>query len=109
MPLIIRIACAASILLALPAQAADLRSQVSQYRLAHEADIVGEIDALTRLKSIAADPAGLYRHRASAEAALEIARLRGVLAVHRREFAARSIRITNDAQGQTHRAVLRPL
>jgi acetylornithine deacetylase/succinyl-diaminopimelate desuccinylase-like protein len=43
----------------LPAHAADLRSQIDQYRLAHEAAIVGEIDALTRLKSVAADPAGL--------------------------------------------------
>ena len=59
MPLIIRIACAASILLASLGSAADLRSQVEQYRLAHEADIVGEIDALTRLRSIAADPPGL--------------------------------------------------
>src|ERR1700734_2944809 len=59
MALIIRIACAASIFLASLASGADLRSQIEQYRLAHETEIVGEIDALTRLKSIAADPAGL--------------------------------------------------
>jgi acetylornithine deacetylase/succinyl-diaminopimelate desuccinylase-like protein len=59
MPPIIRIACAASILLAPLSRAADLRTQVERYRLAHEAAIVGEIDSLTRLKSIAADPAGL--------------------------------------------------
>lgn len=37
----------------------DLAAQVDAYRLAHEATIVGELDTLTRLKSIAADPAGL--------------------------------------------------
>ena len=59
MPLIFRIACSTSILLASLSAAADLRSEVQQYRLAHEAGIVGQIEALTRLKSIAADPAGL--------------------------------------------------
>ncbi len=71
MPLIIRIACVASILLALPSPAADLRTQVEQYRLAHEADIVGQIDDLTRLKSIAADPAGLSATAHALEAALK--------------------------------------
>ena len=41
------------------AHAADVRAEIQQYRLAHEAAIVGEIDALTRLKSVAADPAGI--------------------------------------------------
>ena len=41
------------------AHAADLRSKVRQYTLAHEAAIVGELAALTRLKSVAADPAGI--------------------------------------------------
>ncbi len=61
MPLIIshRLVLCIDLRSASPAHAAELRSQVQQYRLAHEADIVGEIDALTRLKSIAADPAGL--------------------------------------------------
>jgi hypothetical protein len=71
MALIIRIACAASIFLASLSCGADLRSQVEQYRLAHEADIVGEIDALTRLKSIAADPAGLAATAHALEAALK--------------------------------------
>ena len=71
MSLIIRIACAASVLLASLSQAADLRSQVNQYRLAHEADIVGEIDALTRLKSIAADPSGLIAAAQALQAALK--------------------------------------
>ena len=53
-----------------PAHAADLRSQVEQYRVAHEAAIVGEIDSLTRLKSIAADPAGLIATAHALEAAL---------------------------------------
>jgi acetylornithine deacetylase/succinyl-diaminopimelate desuccinylase-like protein len=71
MPLIIRIVCTASILLASFSSAADLRSQVQQYRLAHEADIVGQIDALTRLKSIAADPAGLAATAQALQAALK--------------------------------------
>jgi acetylornithine deacetylase/succinyl-diaminopimelate desuccinylase-like protein len=37
----------------------DLTAQVDAYRLTHEAAIVGALDTLTRLKSIAADPAGL--------------------------------------------------
>ncbi len=53
------------------AHAADLRSEVQQYRLAHEAAIVGEIDALTRLKSIAADPAGLAATAQALQAALK--------------------------------------
>ncbi|HEX4241633.1 MAG TPA: M20/M25/M40 family metallo-hydrolase [Steroidobacteraceae bacterium] len=38
---------------------ADLDSRIDPYRSRHEAAIVGELDTLTRLKSIAADPAGL--------------------------------------------------
>jgi acetylornithine deacetylase/succinyl-diaminopimelate desuccinylase-like protein len=71
MPLLIRIACTASILLASLSSAADLRSQVQQYRLAHEADIVAQIDALTRLRSIAADPAGLAATAQALQAALK--------------------------------------
>lgn len=41
------------------AYAADLGNQVERYRIAHEAQIVGELDELTRIKSVAADPAGL--------------------------------------------------
>src|SRR5579862_2575204 len=74
MPLIIRLVCIASILLASFSSAADLRSEVQQYRLAHEADIVAQIDALTRLKSIAADPAGLA---ATAQALLAALKSRG--------------------------------
>jgi acetylornithine deacetylase/succinyl-diaminopimelate desuccinylase-like protein len=70
MPLIIRIACA-SILLASFSHAAELRAQVDQYRLAHEAQIVGQIDALTRLKSVAADPAGLAATAQALETALK--------------------------------------
>jgi acetylornithine deacetylase/succinyl-diaminopimelate desuccinylase-like protein len=55
----------------LPAQAADLRAQVEQYRRTHEAAIVGEIDALTRLKSVAADPAGLTAAAQALETALK--------------------------------------
>jgi acetylornithine deacetylase/succinyl-diaminopimelate desuccinylase-like protein len=51
--------------------AADLRTQVEQYRLAHEAAIVGELDALTRLKSVAADPAGIIAAAHALEDALK--------------------------------------
>ena len=54
-----------------PVRAADLRSQVEEYRRQHEAAIVGELDALTRLKSVAADPAGLLATAHSLEASLK--------------------------------------
>jgi acetylornithine deacetylase/succinyl-diaminopimelate desuccinylase-like protein len=60
MPKGLRIACAAFLTAAASqAGAADLLNEVRDYRLAHEAAIVGEIDALTRFKSVAADPAGI--------------------------------------------------
>jgi acetylornithine deacetylase/succinyl-diaminopimelate desuccinylase-like protein len=58
-------------LISLPAHAADLRSEVQHYRLAHEAAIVGELDALTRLKSVAADPAGIAATAHALESALK--------------------------------------
>jgi acetylornithine deacetylase/succinyl-diaminopimelate desuccinylase-like protein len=42
-----------------PTHASDLRQQVNAYRAAHEADIVSELDALTRLPSVAARPPAL--------------------------------------------------
>jgi acetylornithine deacetylase/succinyl-diaminopimelate desuccinylase-like protein len=39
--------------------AANLRDDVANYRIAHESQIVGQLDELTRIRSIAADPAGL--------------------------------------------------
>lgn len=39
--------------------ASDLSQQVNAYRATHEADILGELDTLTRLQSVAAHPAGL--------------------------------------------------
>ena len=44
---------------ALPAAAASLASQVDDYRATHEAVIVSRLDELARIKSVAADPAGL--------------------------------------------------
>ncbi len=41
------------------APAADLRGEVERYRMAHEVQIVGQLDELTRIRSVAADPAGL--------------------------------------------------
>ena len=37
----------------------DLRTQVERYRIAHEAQLVGQLDELTRIKSVAAEPTGL--------------------------------------------------
>jgi acetylornithine deacetylase/succinyl-diaminopimelate desuccinylase-like protein len=54
-----RVACGAIALASLHTHAADLETKVQQYRLAHEVAIVGELDALTRVKSVAADPGGL--------------------------------------------------
>jgi acetylornithine deacetylase/succinyl-diaminopimelate desuccinylase-like protein len=39
--------------------AADLWHQVEGYRSAHEAQIIGQLDELTRIRSVAADPAGI--------------------------------------------------
>jgi acetylornithine deacetylase/succinyl-diaminopimelate desuccinylase-like protein len=39
--------------------AANLRDRVEGYRLAHESQIVSQLDELTRIRSVAADPAGL--------------------------------------------------
>ena len=54
-----RIAAILAILIATPASSAELRTQVGDYRAAHEAAIVGQLDDLVRLKSVAADPQGL--------------------------------------------------
>ena len=48
-----------AVLTATSASAADLRLQVETYRRAHEAQIVDQLEQLARIKSIAADPAGL--------------------------------------------------
>ena len=42
-----------------PAWGDDLSRQVQDYRAAHEATIVGQLDELVRLRSVAADPSGL--------------------------------------------------
>ena len=42
-----------------PACASSLSKQVNAYRRAHEAEILGRLDALTRLRSVAAHPEGL--------------------------------------------------
>jgi acetylornithine deacetylase/succinyl-diaminopimelate desuccinylase-like protein len=51
-----------------------LEAQVQTYRAVHEADIVRQLDELTRLKSVAADPAGL---KATADRLQELLRQRG--------------------------------
>jgi acetylornithine deacetylase/succinyl-diaminopimelate desuccinylase-like protein len=66
--------CAASILLAAQSSAADLSSRIDGYRTTHEAAIVGQLDELARLKSVAADPAGL---KAMADRLQELLKQRG--------------------------------
>jgi len=53
-----------------PGSSANLSAQVDRYRLDHEAAIVGELETLTRLKSVAADPAGLIAMAQHLEQAL---------------------------------------
>lgn len=64
-------AAALALLVAGPALAADLRSQVDGYRAAHEAAIVGQLDELTRMRSVAADPKGLAATAAHLEGLLK--------------------------------------
>jgi acetylornithine deacetylase/succinyl-diaminopimelate desuccinylase-like protein len=52
-------ATAAILAIAGPACAADLNEQIRGYRSTHEGQIVGQLDELARLRSVAADPAGL--------------------------------------------------
>jgi acetylornithine deacetylase/succinyl-diaminopimelate desuccinylase-like protein len=59
------------------APAADLHDQVERYRIAHEAAIVGELDQLVRIRSIAADPAGIA---AAADHLLKLLQERGFAA-----------------------------
>jgi hypothetical protein len=69
---ITRAACGAYVfILALQVNAADLKSRVERYRLDHEAAIVGQLDELTRLKSVAADPQGLLAMAGALEQALK--------------------------------------
>ena len=56
---------------AAPVFAADLREQVERYRIAHEAEIVGQLDELTRIRSIAADPPGIAAAAAHLQALLK--------------------------------------
>lgn len=52
--------CGAAILLVTtPAFASGLSSQIDTWRAAHEAEIVGRLDGLTRLRSVVASPAGI--------------------------------------------------
>jgi acetylornithine deacetylase/succinyl-diaminopimelate desuccinylase-like protein len=64
----------AVLLVSFQSHAADLKSRVDGYRSQHEAAIVAQLDQLTRLKSVAADPAGL---RAAADRLQELLKQRG--------------------------------
>src|SRR5260221_4563975 len=50
---------AGSFMLTGTARAADLNARVDSYRILHESAIVGQLDELARLKSVAADPAAI--------------------------------------------------
>jgi acetylornithine deacetylase/succinyl-diaminopimelate desuccinylase-like protein len=60
-----------ALLISGPAWAADLRQRVSDYRAKHEAAIVGQLDDLARLKSVAIDPQGLAATGARLEGLLK--------------------------------------
>ncbi|MBW8708661.1 MAG: M20/M25/M40 family metallo-hydrolase, partial [Alphaproteobacteria bacterium] len=60
-----------ALLLAMPAAAADLRTEVGGYRAAHEAAIISQLDEMVRLKSVAADPQGLAATAAYLEGQLK--------------------------------------
>src|SRR3984885_259031 len=50
----------------------ELRSQVERYRIAHEMQIVGQLDELTRIKSVAAEPTGLVAAADHLQALLKV-------------------------------------
>ena len=57
---LLRAACGLLAVFAAPQLfAANLRDHVEGYRITHESQIVGQLDELTRIRSIAADPAGI--------------------------------------------------
>jgi acetylornithine deacetylase/succinyl-diaminopimelate desuccinylase-like protein len=64
-------AAALALLVCAPASAADLRQQISDYRAAHEAAIIGQLDELVRLPSVEANPAGLGAVAARLESLLK--------------------------------------
>ena len=53
------LALTGSFLLAVTARAADLNAKVDGYRALNESAIVGQLDELARLRSVAADPGGI--------------------------------------------------
>ena len=67
-----RIGAGLALLMAIPAFGADLRTEVSSYRAAHEAALVDQLDELTRLKSVAADPQGLAATAAKLQDLLKV-------------------------------------
>ncbi len=56
---IARLAAAALLMVASAGYASDLRSSVQAYRQSHEMQILGQLDDLTRIDSVAANPSGL--------------------------------------------------
>ncbi len=56
--------------LPLGASSADLTSQVRSWRSTHEPQIVGQLDELTRIRSIATDPADLAEEASRLQALL---------------------------------------
>jgi len=62
---------ATALLLASTGHSGELKPAVDGWRLAHEAEIVGRLEALTRMRSIAADPAATATAAASLKSELE--------------------------------------
>ena len=86
-----RAACGAYVFtLALQVSAADL-TQIERYRLDHEAAIVAQLDELTRLKSVAADPQGLLAMAGALEQALKNVASRSRCCPPRRAFPRRCL------------------
>jgi acetylornithine deacetylase/succinyl-diaminopimelate desuccinylase-like protein len=65
------VAAGFALLAIVPALGADLRTGVDGYRAAHEAAIVGQLDELIRLPSVAANPKGLSATAAHLEGLLK--------------------------------------
>ncbi|HKD21510.1 MAG TPA: M20/M25/M40 family metallo-hydrolase [Rhizomicrobium sp.] len=61
----------AAALAAAPVAAADMRQSVDAWRAAHEAAVVGQLDELTRFKSVAASPEGTAAAAAKLEGLLK--------------------------------------
>jgi acetylornithine deacetylase/succinyl-diaminopimelate desuccinylase-like protein len=67
----VRIVAVGASLVTVQAHAADFRTNIDGYRVTHEAAIISQLDTFTRVKSVAADPAGLSAMAHLLEASLQ--------------------------------------